>query len=115
MLVVQGEQHAVVAPRYPEHNFTQKLDHLGDTKGTFQQRFWYDAKFYKPGGPVIVLDGGETSGAGRLPFLATGILNILAKELDGLGIVLEHRFYVRRSPFEPRERADEGAGQIHAV
>lgn len=29
----------------------------------------------------------------RLPFLDTGIMDILAKATNGLGIVLEHRYY----------------------
>ena len=29
----------------------------------------------------------------RLPFLDTGIVEILAKATGGLGIVLEHRYY----------------------
>jgi hypothetical protein len=40
-----------------------------------------------------VLDGGETSGEDRLPFLDTGVLDILAEATGGLSIVLEHRYY----------------------
>ena len=50
-------------------------------------------RHYKTGGPVFVLDGGETSGEDRLPFLDTGILDILAEATGGLSIVLEHRYY----------------------
>ena len=70
-----------------------------------------DASSYQEGGPVFVLDGGETSGADRwvlqetgraglarytddeysLPFLEKGILQILANATGGLSIVLEHR------------------------
>ena len=38
----------------------------------FNLRYWFDASNYKPGGPVIVLQSGETSGVGRLPFLQKG-------------------------------------------
>ena len=37
------------------------------------------------------LDGGETNGYDRLPFLDTGIVDILAKATGGVGVVLEHR------------------------
>jgi serine carboxypeptidase S28 len=42
---------------------------------------------------VIVLLGGETSGEDRLPFMKYGILQKLIKELHGVGVVLEHRYY----------------------
>ena len=58
---------------------------------TFPLRFWYDARFYKPGGPVFVLEGGETSGEERLPYLSHGILKILSEATHGLSVVLEHR------------------------
>ena len=34
----------------------------------------------------------------RLPFLDTGIVEILAKATNGLGIVLEHRYYGTTTP-----------------
>ena len=45
--------------------FQQPLDHFDKTsKHTFHQRYWVNSRHYKPrkGAPVIVLDGGETSG-----------------------------------------------------
>jgi hypothetical protein len=59
----------------------------------FDLRYWFDASYYKPGGPVIVLQSGETSGVGRLGFLQKGLLHQLAKATHGVGVVLEHRYY----------------------
>jgi hypothetical protein len=76
--------------------FVQPLDHFGNsTDATFAQRFWVNKRHYRPrpGAPVIVIDGGETSGEGRLPFLDTGIADILARATGGVGVVLEHRYY----------------------
>jgi hypothetical protein len=76
--------------------FTQPLDHFSNSSHhTFRQRFWVNTRHYRPGagGPVYVLDGGETSGEGRLPFLDTGIMEILAKATGGVSAVLEHRYY----------------------
>lgn len=45
--------------------FRQPLDHFSkDSRRSWHQRFWVNSRHYKPGGggPVIVLDGGETSG-----------------------------------------------------
>ena len=78
---------------FPEQWFTQPLDHFTPDSPTFRQRYWVNARHYVPGtnGPVIVIDGGETSGEDRLPFLDTGIGEILAKATSGISIVLEHR------------------------
>ena len=48
--------------------FEQPLDHFSKLKATgghkWRQRYWVNTRHYKPGsrGPIIVLDGGETSG-----------------------------------------------------
>ncbi|KAJ6261570.1 hypothetical protein Dda_4240 [Drechslerella dactyloides] len=74
--------------------FTQKVDHTDPSNNsTFKQRYWIGTTFYKPGGPVIVLEGGETSGAGRIQYMHTGIGRYLTEALGGIGIVLEHRYY----------------------
>jgi hypothetical protein len=55
---------------YPAHNLSVPVDYSDDS---FNLRYWFDASNYKPGGPVIVLQSGETSGVGRLPFLQKGV------------------------------------------
>ncbi|KIK69784.1 hypothetical protein GYMLUDRAFT_34181 [Collybiopsis luxurians FD-317 M1] len=87
---------AVDKPEFTALWFEQPLDHFDKSiKDTFKQRYWINKRHFKPGtgAPVIVLDGGETSGEDRLPFLDTGIVEILARETQGLGVVLEHRYY----------------------
>lgn len=72
------------------HNESQYEPH---TNNTFELHYWFDRSNYKPGGPVIVLQGGETDGSGRLVYLQKGIIYQLTKATNGLGVVLEHRFY----------------------
>lgn len=91
---------SVVSAHYPEYNLSVPIDHFhNDTKyephsnGSFNLRYWFDAQFYKPGGPVFVLSAGEASGEGRLPFLEKGIVYEIAKATNGLGVILEHRYY----------------------
>ena len=85
---------------YPEHNISVPIDHFHNesmyephVEGTFPLRYWFDATYYKDGGPVIVLQSGETTGVARLPFLQKGIVYQLAKATGGIGVILEHRYY----------------------
>jgi hypothetical protein len=88
------------ATLYPPYTLSVPVDHFHNdssyephSNGTFDLRYWFDDRFYKKGGPVIVLGAGETSGQGRLPFLQKGIVAILAEATGGLGVILEHRYY----------------------
>ncbi|KAG1758024.1 serine carboxypeptidase S28-domain-containing protein [Suillus lakei] len=85
---------------FPDQWFTQPVDHFSNSSDTFKQRYWINTRHYTPGsgGPVIVLDGGETSGEDRIPFLDTGIVEILARATGGVGVVLEHRYYGKSIP-----------------
>ncbi|RMZ75626.1 hypothetical protein DV738_g5401, partial [Chaetothyriales sp. CBS 135597] len=92
---------------YPEHNISVPVDHFfNETKyephsnASFNLRFWFDATYYEPGGPVIVLQGGETDASGRLVHLQKGILYELSKATRGLGVVLEHRYYGTSFPVD---------------
>jgi hypothetical protein len=93
------------AKLYPAYNLSVPIDHFhNDTRyephsyATFALRYWVDASHYVPGGPIIVLQGGETNGAERLPFLQKGILAQLARATRGIGVVLEHRYYGQSFP-----------------
>lgn len=84
-------------PRFHGYWFRQPLDHFSNSSRTWRQRYWINTRHYvaNTSAPVIVLDGGETSGEDRLPFLDTGIVDILAKATGGVGVVLEHRYVFR--------------------
>jgi hypothetical protein len=90
-LRIQSDQSGDLWPAldiatFPAHKFTQRLDHFDKSVNrTFGQRYWISTRHYKPGGPVIVVDGGETSGEDRLAFMDTGIIDILANATNGLG------------------------------
>ncbi|KAH7066081.1 serine peptidase-like protein [Paraphoma chrysanthemicola] len=92
---------------YPEHNISVPVDFFHNetryephSNASFNLRYWFDATYYKPGGPVFVLLGGETDGAGRLPFLQKGIVYQVAKATGGLGVILEHRYYGKSFPVD---------------
>jgi hypothetical protein len=101
--VVQDEFQLDLKPKteFDEQWFEQPLDHFfNSTTDTFKQRYWVNTRHYNAtrGGPIFVLDGGETTGEERLPFLDTGIMDILAKATGGIGIVLEHRYNFVQKP-----------------
>ncbi|KAK3330749.1 serine carboxypeptidase S28-domain-containing protein [Apodospora peruviana] len=90
---------------YPARTISVPIDHFHNdslyephTNDTFELRYWFDPSHYKKGGPVIVLQSGETSGVGRLPFLQKGIVAMLAQATGGLGVILEHRYYGKSFP-----------------
>jgi hypothetical protein len=84
----------------PVDHFHNESRYEPHSDATFKLRYWFDASHYKPGGPVIILQGGETSGANRLPFLQKGIIAQLAQVTNGIGVVFEHRYYGKSWPTE---------------
>lgn len=85
---------------YPAHNISVPIDHFHNesmyephSSGTFNLRYFFDATYYKPGGPVLVLESGEDDATDRLPFLQKGIVHQLAEATGGIAVVLEHRYY----------------------
>mmetsp|Transcript_102181 Transcript_102181/g.256140 ORF Transcript_102181/g.256140 Transcript_102181/m.256140 type:complete len:587 (+) Transcript_102181:139-1899(+) len=68
------------------------IDHfppLGESSGTFDQKFYVSDQFYKDGGPVFFELGGE-GGIGGPP---GGFIAALARERKALLVQVEHRFY----------------------
>ena len=85
---------------YPAYNISVPVDHFHSepmyephSSDTFDLRYFFDATYYKPGGPVIVLESGEDDATDRLPFLQKGIVHQLAQATGGIAVVLEHRYY----------------------
>lgn len=98
---------AELAASYPAYNLSIPIDHFQNesryephSDGTFNNRYWFDASHYKPGGPVILFVAGEASGDYRFPLLEKGILYQLASAHGGIGVILEHRYYGTSFPFE---------------
>lgn len=86
---------------YPPSWITYPVDHFNesDTR-TFQGRYWYNATFYEPGGPVFWWDAGEDNAEFYVPNTlaqASGpsALMTMAKRFKGLAVLVEHRYYGR--------------------
>ncbi|EWC48853.1 hypothetical protein DRE_00158 [Drechslerella stenobrocha 248] len=80
------------------------LDHFGTgaetTNQTFKNRYYVQDAWYKPGGPVIFQDIGESSIQGYVGYMTREHLLpvTVAKRFNGLLIMWEHRFYGRSAP-----------------
>ena len=101
-LPLSARQAPSPAKLYQPHNISTPVDHSvfhNDSRyephsnEMFNLTYYFDASHYTKGGPVIVLNGGETSIVGRLPYLQKGIVAQLAEATGGIGVILEHRYY----------------------
>ncbi|KAF9234953.1 peptidase S28 [Melanogaster broomeanus] len=90
----RGAQTSPPYSEFPAQFFTQPIDHADPSRGTFKQRYWVNTRHYVPGSGGPVID--------RLPFLDTGIVEILANATGGVGVILEHRYYVGLTEFTDR-------------
>ncbi|OLN88192.1 putative extracellular serine carboxypeptidase 1 [Colletotrichum chlorophyti] len=86
------------------HNgtFDQLLDHTDPSKGTFKQRYWYNAEHWGgPGYPIFMMNGGETNASQLTGYLENGTLTSLyAQTYKGAIILIEHRYYGESLPFK---------------
>ncbi|KAF2416033.1 peptidase S28 [Tothia fuscella] len=84
-------------------SITLPLDHFNKTAGTFENRYWVNEEFYKPGGPIFMFDAGEgdaEDAVGYLTHPTASILVQMAREFKGMALLWEHRFYGQSVPQE---------------
>ncbi|XP_053278599.1 thymus-specific serine protease [Pleuronectes platessa] len=80
-----------------EQWFTQKLDHFnGADPREWKQRYFVNENFYKPGGPVFLMIGGE--GPANPAWMQHGTWLTYAEKVGALCLMLEHRFYGKSHP-----------------
>ncbi|XP_049582929.1 thymus-specific serine protease [Syngnathus scovelli] len=80
-----------------EQWFVQKLDHFnGADDRVWKQRYFVNESFYKPGGPVFLMIGGE--GPANPAWMQHGTWLTYAEKLGAICFMLEHRFYGRSHP-----------------
>jgi pimeloyl-ACP methyl ester carboxylesterase len=80
----------------PERWFVNRVDHFDKANNaTYKQKYFVDAQFYKPGGPVYLYNGGE----GELDTWALkGHIAELANKTSGFIVAVEHRYYGKSLP-----------------
>ncbi|CAO3668619.1 unnamed protein product [Rhizopus microsporus] len=79
--------------KYGPFYFDQPVDHFSKNSSTFKHRYWANTEWYHPGGPVIIYNAGETAADERSFYVTNSSMAELAKRLQGIIVVMEHRFY----------------------
>jgi hypothetical protein len=81
--------------------FTQLLDHADPSKGSFTQRYWWNADYWAgPGSPVFLLNAGEIDASLVMGFLNNDTLpGKYAQLFKGAVILIEHRYWGQSIPF----------------
>ncbi|XP_064418430.1 thymus-specific serine protease [Latimeria chalumnae] len=82
-----------------EHWFEQRLDHFNGADGrVWKQRFFVNNTFYKPGGPIFLMIGGE--GPANPVWMRYGTWLTYAQKMGAFCLMLEHRLYGKSHPTE---------------
>ncbi|KAF2654875.1 hypothetical protein K491DRAFT_693417 [Lophiostoma macrostomum CBS 122681] len=83
--------------------FDQLIDHSDPSLGTFSQRYWYGAQFWKgPGSPIVFVNPGEQA-ADLFNVTYTGNKRLTGKFAEALGaavVIMEHRYWGESSPYD---------------
>ena len=96
---LDGTEISIDASAYPAFIIDIPIDHYNDADTrTYKNRYWINAKYYQPGGPVFFFDAGEQNASPLVPYFlyeAAGPSSVmtLARRFHGIGLIFEHRFY----------------------
>ncbi|KAI1386599.1 peptidase S28 [Hypoxylon trugodes] len=83
--------------------FDQLIDHSNPDLGTFEQRYWYGAQYWKgPGSPIIFVNPGEQAADGFNVSYTTAqrLTGLFAQKLGGAVVIMEHRYWGESSPYD---------------
>ncbi|OAL38393.1 hypothetical protein AYO20_02452 [Fonsecaea nubica] len=80
---------------HPTAFYDQKIDHNATKSGTFRQQYQLIMDYYKPGGPILFLQGAETA---NLSCLEEMVFEDWAPTLGAAVVQLEHRFFGVSNP-----------------
>ncbi|TFK48520.1 peptidase S28 [Heliocybe sulcata] len=97
--------------------FDMPIDHFGNASGTYPNRYWVNATYYKPGGPVFLFDSGEQNAEPLLPYYLQEYHGLsatmrLAKRYGGIAVLWEHRYYGDSQPFPVNENTTAAEWQF---
>ncbi|KKF96674.1 putative serine protease EDA2 [Ceratocystis platani] len=99
------DPYAMLTTTYPAYKMEVPIDHFLDNPryaphdlGMFHLRYWFDDRFYQPGGPVILMSAGEKTGESQLSYMQDGVLARMAMATNGMMVILEQRYYGNSVP-----------------
>jgi hypothetical protein len=78
----------------PLANFTQRVHHNSNNTATFQQQYQLSSRYFKPGGPILLVQGDEST---IFP-LEDNTFSDYEVELGGIGAAIEHRYFGNSFP-----------------
>ncbi|KAI9336684.1 serine carboxypeptidase S28-domain-containing protein [Pilaira anomala] len=85
--------------KYGAFYMEMPLDHFNDTnRKTFDNRYWMNSDYYKSNGPIILYNVGESAADRAAMFVKVSTMAQLAEKLNGILIIMEHRFYGSSGP-----------------
>ncbi|XP_014550167.1 hypothetical protein COCVIDRAFT_116260 [Bipolaris victoriae FI3] len=81
--------------------FQQLIDHTNLDVGTFSQSYWFNTTYWGgPGSPIIFYTPGQHAATDRLHYLTdTTLPGLVAKEVRGAVVLVEHRYFGESQPF----------------
>ncbi|KAI0394695.1 serine carboxypeptidase S28 [Xylariaceae sp. FL0594] len=81
--------------------FEQLIDHEHPEKGTFKQRYWWNAEYFEEEGPVFLFSPGEMNADDAVGYLQNYTLpGYYAQQMNGAVIILEHRYWGGSLPYD---------------
>ncbi|KAJ8474948.1 hypothetical protein ONZ51_g6894 [Trametes cubensis] len=87
-------------PLNTTYYFDQLIDHDNPSLGTFKQRYWLSYQYYEPGGPIVLMNGGEGDASSLIGYLTNlTMVGYTAEQLRGAAVLLEHRFFGESNPY----------------
>ncbi|KAK2606354.1 hypothetical protein QQS21_003285 [Conoideocrella luteorostrata] len=98
----RGISKRATNPNIKAATFQQLIDHKNPSLGTFTQRYWYNAEFYKgPGAPIILNAPGEYASDNFVGYTTNLTLpGVFAQTNGGAALILEHRYWGKSSPYQ---------------
>ncbi|KAG2132870.1 serine carboxypeptidase S28-domain-containing protein [Suillus bovinus] len=99
--IITSPNGTVLPPITTVYYFNQLIDHKNPRLGTFQQRYWMNWEFYRPGGPIILMTPGEGAADDATVFITNHSINgLIAQQQNGTAILIEHRFFGYSNPYD---------------
>lgn len=114
---IASEKNHTLPEKYGPFFHDQPIDHFSSNSSTFKHRYWANADHYQQGGPVVrksmirlsfgekyltfncvVYNAGETPADDRSFYVINSTMADLARRLNGIVVVMEHRFYGKSMP-----------------